>query len=167
MRTSTPMIRNVLLTLLVWTLSSTLGGEARAARYVKAVIAVDGNIVLEGSTGDNGRPDTDEVWDYLKTIRFKATEGFRALGVEDDAKEVILTTNALKGQLGITHLGIVVNIRYGGKAMTRQLAVVRVPRDQHGREWRIDPAQVDELFDRRFIRRSDAARLKTPRSSKP
>ena len=159
------MDRNVVVTLVVATLSSILGGETFAARYVKADIAVDGKIVLEGSTGDDGRPDADGVWDYLKTVRFKATEEFRGLGVRDDAEEIVLTTNAPKGKLGIAHFGIVVNIRYGGKAMTRELTLVRVPRDDHGREWRLDPEQVDKLFDRRFIRRSDAARLRNPQSS--
>lgn len=162
MRNASLIIRVIILALFVCTLSSVLARELHAARYVRADISLDGKTVLEGSTGDNGKPDADDVWDYLKTIRFRATEEFLALDVKDDAKEVVLTSNAPKGELG----GIVISVRYGGKAMTRKLTLVRVPRDENGREWRLDPAQVDKLFDYRFIRRSDAARLKNPQSSR-
>lgn len=163
MRTTTPLNRNLVLVLFVWILAAAVACESHAARYVKAEISLDGKTVLVGSIGDNGQPDADEVWDHLKTIRFRPTEKFLALKIKDDAKETVLISNAPKGELGT----IVVNIRYGGKATTRALTLVRVPRDENGREWRLDPAKVDKMFDRRFIRRSDAARLKNPKSSRP
>jgi len=162
MRIATPTMRTIVLTVFAWTLSGTLAGESRAARYVRTDVSLDGKTVLQGSTGDNGRPDADQVWDYLKTIRFKATKEFPGLAVKHDAKETVLTSSAPKGKPG----GVVIDIRYGGMAMTRQLTLIRVPRDKDEREWRLDPDQVDQLFDRRFIRRSDAARLKNPQNSR-
>lgn len=160
MPTATPLIRDVALILFVLTLACVLVCESHAARYVKAEISLDGKTVLEGSRGDNGQPDADKVWDYLKTIKFKPTEEFLALKVKDEAKEAVLTSKAPKGELGT----VVIDIRYGGKTTTRELTLVRVPRDENGREWRLDPAQVDKLFSRRFIRRSDAARLTNPQN---
>ena len=160
MLTATPLLRNVVLTLLVLTASCVLACESHAARYVKAEISLDGKILLVGSRGDNGQPDADEVWDYLKTITFKRTEEFLALKFKDDAKEAVLTSNAPKGGPGT----IVIDMGYGGKTTTRELTLIRVPRDENGGEWRLDPAQIDKLFSRRFLRRSDAARLKNPQN---
>ena len=160
MLTATPSIRNVVLILFGLPLSCALVCESHAARYVKAEVFLDGKTLLVGSLGDNGQPDADEVWDYLKTIKFKPTEEFLALKIKDDAKEAVLTSKAPKGEPGT----IVIDIRYGGKTTTRELTLIRVPRDKNGREWRLDPAQVDKLFGRRFLRRSDAARLKNPQN---
>ncbi len=162
MRTGTPITRNVLLALSVLTLSSTLADESRAMRVIVARISLDGKTVLEGSTGDNGWPDADEVWDYLKTIKFEETKEFLGLEVKHDAQEMVLTSNAPRGRLG----GVEVYISYGGKAITRELTLIRVAGDKSGREWRLDPAQVDKLFNNRSISRSDAARLRNPRNSK-
>ncbi len=136
--------------------------EATAARYVRAEITLDGKTLLRGSTGDNGRVDADGVWEYLKSMKFKATEDFERLAVDPSAKQTILTSNAPRGQLGT----VVVYIAYGGKAMRRKLKLVRVPIDKQGRQWALDPAEVDKMFDDRLIRRSDAARLKDPKASK-
>ena len=136
--------------------------EGMAARLVRARISLDGKTLLEGSTGDNGRVDADGVWEYLKSIKFKATEHFTALKVDAAAKETVLSSNAPRGQLGT----IIVDIAYGGKAMKRKLTIVRVPLDKRGREWSLDPTEVDRMFDDRFIRRSDAARLDNPQNSK-
>lgn len=161
MQNATFLIQNTLLVLVVWT-SFTWTREATAARYVEASITLDGKTLLKGSRGDNGRVDADGVWEYLKSIRFKATEDFRKLNVAPDAQETILTSDAPAGQLGT----IILDIRYGGKAITRELKLVRVPIDEYGREWSLDAAQVDELFDERLIRRSDAAQLENPKNSK-
>ena len=50
--------------------------------------------------------------------------------------------------------------------MTRKLKLVRVPIDKRGREWSVVPTEVDRMFDDRFIRRSDAARLENVRKTK-
>lgn len=136
--------------------------EATAARYVEANISLDGKVLLTGSLGDDGRVDPDGVWEYLKSMRFKTTDEFQKLDVATDAKEAILTSDAPAGQLGT----IVVEIDYGGKAITRNLKLVRRPKDEYGREWSLDPAHVDKLFDERLIHRSDAAKLAKPRNTK-
>ena len=56
--------------------------------------------------------------------------------------------------------------RIGGRAIVRELKLVRLPIDRQGREWSLDPTEIDSMFDRRFIRRSDAARLDKPTKSK-
>lgn len=161
MRNVTSLSQSMLSVVVLWTCFGWTN-DATAARVVQADISLDGKVVLEGSTGDNGRVDADGVWEYLKSIKFKATEDFRKLHVDPEAKQAVLSSNAPRGQLGT----IILNIRYGGKAITRELKVVRVPIDKYGREWSLDPAQVDKLFDDRLIRRSDAARLDNPRNSK-
>ncbi len=162
MQTATSLTNHRAILCFVLGTSFTWSNAATAARFVKADISVDGKTVLEGSTGDNGRVDADGVWEYLKSIKFKATKEFLDLDVDPAAHETVLSSNAPQGQVGT----IVVHIRYGGKAMTRKLKLVRVPIDKHGREWSLDPGQMDRLFDDRLIRRSDAARLDNPRKSK-
>ena len=97
-----------------------------------------------------------------KSLKFKATKDFIRLRVDPSAKETILSSNAPRGQLGT----IVVDITYGGRAITRKLKVLRVPIDEGGREWSLAPSEVDRMFDDRLIRRSDAARLENPQESK-
>jgi hypothetical protein len=161
MQNANSLIQSTLLVLALWT-SFAWTNQATAARYVEASITRDGITLLKGSTGDNGRVDADGVWEYLKSIKFKATEDFRRLNVAPDAKETILTSDAPTGQPGT----IILDIRYGGKAITRKLKLVRVPIDEYGSEWSLDAAQVDKLFEERLIRRSDAAQLENPRNSK-
>lgn len=148
--------------ILVVSVIFTWPAEAMAARLVRAKISLDGKTLLEASTGDNGRVDADGVWEYLKSIKFKATEHFTALKVDQAAKETLLSSNAPRGQLGT----IIVDVAYGGRAMTRKLKLVRVPIDKQGREWAVVPAEVDRMFDDRFIRRSDAARLDNAQKTK-
>lgn len=152
----------VLIFFIVYPSLALVSREASAARYINAEISIDGEVVLEGPASDNGHADADQVWDYLKTVRLRPAENFSKLQIRDDAKEAILSGDAPKGELGT----IVVEIMYGGKVQTRQLKIVRVPRDKQGREWQLDPAQIEELFDRRWVRRSDVARLKNPERSK-
>ena len=78
------------------------------------------------------------------------------------AKQTVLTSDAPRGQRGT----VVVYIAYGGKSIERELKLIRVPIDKQGREWTLDPTEVDQMFDDRLIRRSDAARLKNPKASK-
>ena len=136
--------------------------ETHAARLVRATVSIDGKTILEGSTSDDGRVDADGVWEYLRSIRFKATEDFGTLELGPDSKTTVLSSKAPKGRAGT----IIVEIAYGGRASTRELKLVRVPADRQGREWSIDPGEVDRMFNRRYIRRSDAARLDTPKKSK-
>lgn len=136
--------------------------DARAARYIYTEISINGQVVLQGPAGDDGHADADQVWDYLKSVRLKPTDNFSKLQISADAKEAFLTGEAPIGELG----KVVIEIKYGGMARSRKLKIIRVPRDKQGREWQLDPAQVEELFDRRWIRRSDVVRLENPDRSK-
>lgn len=153
------MKQQLLLVFAALAVAGLLAPAAEAARFVKVTISWDGKPILEGSMGDNGHPDADEVWGYLKELTFKPLEAFPA--PEGDAKEFTLVSNPPQGELG----RIVIDVRYGGQARTRELKLVRVPRDEQGRQWKLDPADVDRLFDDRLISRRDAARLAKPQRS--
>ena len=161
MRTAKQMSPTALLILAVCA-SVAWANEATAARLIRAKILLDGNTLLEGSTSDNGRVDADGVWEYLKSVKFKATQHFIDLKVDPSAKGTTVSSNARPGKQGT----IVVDIAYGGMAFTRKLKLVRLPIDRQGREWSLDPTEIDKMFDDRFIRRSQAARLDNPRRSK-
>ncbi len=148
--------------ILVVSVIFTWPAEGMAARLVRAKISLDGKTLLEASTGDNGRVDADGVWEYLKSIKFKPTDHFHDLKVDPDTNKTVLSSNAPRGQLS----SIIVHIHHGGRAMPRQLTLVRVPVDKYGREWSLDPTQIDELFDHRLISRSQAAKLDKPQYSK-
>lgn len=136
--------------------------EVVAARLVQASVSHDGKTILVASTGDDGRVDADGVWDYLKSIKFKPTQHFKDLAIDQTAKRAELKSDAPRGQAGT----IVVDVAYGGKAIQRKLTLVRVEPDAQGREWSLDPVEVDKMFSDRLIRRSDAARLNNPKASR-
>ena len=116
---------------LVFLATVVFAGEATAARFVWAKVPLDGTTLLERSTSDDGRVDADGVWEYLKSMKFKATKNFADLKVDPAAKETVLNSNAPRGQPGT----IVVDIAYGGKGNIRKLKLIRVPIDRQGREW--------------------------------
>jgi hypothetical protein len=140
-------------------LSGATAREAHAMRYVKVVVSVDGKPILESSRGDRGDQDADEVWGYLKQLTFKPTEEFAA--AQRGTKTVALESMAPVGQNG----EIVIDMPYGGRAQTRHLKLIRVSRDDAGREWKLDPEECDRLYDTRTITRSQAARLKNPKAA--
>jgi hypothetical protein len=128
--------------------------EAHAARLVKMEIRVNGKVVLETSTGDNGHPDADEVWGYLNQTAFAPTEDFPANPAGKDANELVLQGDPEQGNVEL-------RVRYGGTATTRRLKLIRVPAE-NGRIWKVAPEEIERLFDERTITRREAAQLKTP-----
>jgi hypothetical protein len=155
------MKRQLILALAALVVAGFLAPAAEAARRIRATISLDGKPILESSHGDNGHPDADEVWGYLKELTFEPLQAFPA--PEGHAKEFTLTSNPPPGELG----RIVIDVDYGGETRIRELKLLRVPRDKYGREWKLDPAAVDALFDGRLISRRDAARLAKPQRSGP
>jgi len=137
--------------------------EAKAARFIRASVSLNGKMILEGSTSDDGYTDADGVWEYPKSIKFKPTEEFKKLKIDPATKETVLSSKGPRGEAG----GTVVDIAYGGKAMPRSLKLVRVPIDERGREWSFDPAEVDGMFNRRLISRELASQLRKPDKLKP
>ncbi|HZL99454.1 MAG TPA: hypothetical protein VFD43_04295, partial [Planctomycetota bacterium] len=107
------------------------------------------------------QPDADAVWDYLKSFRFRPTEGFAALGLEASAAGAVL-----KGAGAPESRAVLIEISHGGRASTRELRLVRAPRDEQGGEWMLDAEEVAGLFNQRMIRRSDVPRLEDPDRSR-
>jgi hypothetical protein len=120
-------------------------------------IMVDGRVVLESGTGDGGKEDADQVWACLKKARFKATKEFAGLNVDADKETVAISGKAETGT------DVTIDVDYGGVAETHEVHLIRIPRDELGREWRLDPKVVDFLFNSRLISREEAARLAAPK----
>lgn len=134
--------------------------EASAARLIRASISLNGKIILEGSTSDDGHTDADGVWEYLKSIKFKPTDEFQALKVDPAAKQAVLS-GAGRG-VPLSDSKVTVSIEYGGKSKFRKLTLIRVAKDAQGREWTLDPPELDAMFGYRLISRREASKLGAP-----
>ena len=139
--------------------------EASAARLIRASVSFDGKVILTGSTSDDGHADADDVWEYQKEIKFTPTEAFGALNVDPTAKQTKLV-GAGPG-VALSDCRITVSIAYGGSSKFRELTLTRVAKDAHGREWMLDPGEVDKWFAYRLISRREAANLRNPGRLKP
>lgn len=131
-----------------------------AVRLVSARVLVDGEVVLRGSTSDDGSPDADAVWAYLHELELSPTEAFGALGVEPDAAAVTLgwlKGKATEGRGDPPTLGL--EIRYGGLDAPFLLGLVR---SEAGDTWRVAPETVEARFPYRRITRAQAAALEDP-----
>ena len=105
--------------------------------------------------------------DYVEQCQ-KADGGFGYTpnGGAHSANGYATLTGAGEG-VALADSKITVSIAFGGSAKFRELTLVRVPKDSQGREWMLDPAQVDDRFASRLISRRDAARLRRPGKEKP
>ena len=98
------------------------------------------------------------MWEHLQSITFNPTKHFKELKIDPTAKEIVLSRKAPRAQLST----IIVDIAYGGRAMKCKLTIDHVPIDKQGRQWSLDPTDVDRMLDDRLIHRSDAAKLGSP-----
>ena len=133
-----------------------------AERLVSASIEVDGKVVLRASTSDDGHPDADAVWGYLRAgLEFRPTEDFGSLGVAPEALEVEL--GWLKSRAN-AHLGdppkLAVDVAYGGYDEPYQLKLVRA---SGAETWRVSPETAERRFPYRRITRAQAAALEQPK----
>ena len=131
------------------------------ARLVTASVTIDGALVLQGSTSDDGHPDADAVWGYLVGLELEPREGFAALGLADDATEA--TFGWLRG-VKTEHLGdppsIELAIAYGG---TSTPVILKLVRTAGADTWRVAPETVERQFPYRLISRRQAAELEDPK----
>jgi hypothetical protein len=132
---------------------------APGARFVRASIAIDGREILQGSTSDDGDPDADEVWGYLRGIAFTATEELAKLGLATDAAQLLLEK---KGEAK----PIVLDLAYGGEVRTWRLSLDRSQNEKGEVRWKLAPAEIERLFPQRLISRSEAARLREPKRAR-
>lgn len=103
---------------------------AFALRFVKFEVSINGRVVLEASTGDEGK-DADTVWRYLKQLELRPVKGYK---LEPDGGEPWKAT--LKGK-------VVINAPYGGRAEIQELKLVR---EKDGAPWKVAPAEVERTF---------------------
>ncbi|MEO0650567.1 MAG: hypothetical protein AAFZ65_07815 [Planctomycetota bacterium] len=142
-----------------------LHGAPRTApppmRLVPASIAVEGQVVLRASTSDDGHPDADAVWNYLRhRLVFQPTEAFEQLEVDPRAEQITLgwlrgSDNALRGDPPA--LGL--EVRYGGEDHPHRMTLERVA---GGAGWRVAPETVERRFGHRRITRNQARALDDP-----
>lgn len=137
------------------------GAEARepAARFIRASLAVDGREILESSTSDDGHPDVDEVWGYLRGLEFTPTAEFEELGLAPDAPKLLLEK---KGE----PRAIVLEVGYGGEVRTGRLELERGVDGKGKAFWKLAPAEIERLFPYRLISRAEAARLREPKRAR-
>ena len=134
--------------------------QASAARLIRASVSYEGAVILEGGTSDDGYVDSDGVWEYLKKIKFTPTEAFDALKIDPVAKVTKLEGGG--PGVALADCRITVSIAHGGSAKFRELTPTRVPKDKHGREWMLDPDEINKWFAYRMISRREASKLRRP-----
>jgi hypothetical protein len=132
---------------------------APSARFVRASIHLDGREILRGSTSDDGSPDVDAVWGYLKGLEFQVTEELQKLALPTDGSELVLEK---KGEPN----AIVLAVAYGGEARTWRLSLSRVLASDGTPCWKLRPTEIERLFPYRLISRAEAARLREPTRSR-
>lgn len=130
-----------------------VGEPTFAARSIRMQIKQDGKVVLESSWGDNGRADADEVWLYLKKVRFAPEKSFE---VDSGAKEVTLEN-------------VEIDVQYGGMSRARNLRLTRKPDPKakpgsirEKQVWAISDKDIRVHFNGRYVRRADVGRIKNP-----
>lgn len=141
-----------------------LASPADAMRLLRASVTLDGKEILTSSTGDNGSPDADAVWNRLKTLDFKPTAEFAKLGLAADAKSLTIGGDLPGAAKRVRRVQL--SIAYGGMAYCWTLKLVRAPAHPDGPRWRVHADEIDRHFQYRMISRTEAARLKDPRRKK-
>lgn len=134
-------------------------GPSPSARFVRASIAFDGREILQSSTSDDGHPDVDEVWGYLRGLAFTPTEELAKLGLATDAAELLLEK---KGQ----PTAIVLDLAHGGEVRTWRLSLERSQNEKGEVRWKLAPAEIERLFPYRLISRAEAAQLREPKRTR-
>lgn len=133
------------------------------ARYVPAVVTCDGVEVLRASTSDNGRPDADEVWYYLRGLTFLPTDDFARLGDPAEGKPWRIPAAAKEAEKPLP-VRFTVDVAYGGKVELRELLLVPAGEGKAG--WRLAPGEAERWFSHRWIARAAAADLRDPKRAK-
>ena len=170
MRFHFPLVLALLLLALIAALANARGPYS--ARIVTAEVSLDGQVVLRGSTSDDGRPDADAVWEYLRQLSLTPTAKLASVAPErredHEGGAFSLLGRAEPERRGADggpwrHADIQLDIAYGGAAELRTLRLI--PTAKPG-EWRVDLAAIEGWFGLRTIRREWAARLEEPRRKK-
>lgn len=145
-----------------------IAAHAPRTRMVMAEVSQGERVVLRASTSDDGHPDVDEVWGYLRGMTLEPTADFAALGVDEKSAEFTMRGEPFEGGDGSSprRPTLRLEIDYGGRAQLRELRLLRATTDAGKAGWRIDPAELDRHFSGRWIRRVEAGLLEKPKRSK-
>ena len=118
-------------------------------RLVSMRILLDDQELFECATSDDGHPNADAVWDYLKLAEFRRGEDFA-----DSESKIRRDEN------GVSLTGDVkVDVAYGGQLTVRELTLNRTVTD-NGERWTVPENLVDKWFWFRFVHRLNAEHLK-------
>lgn len=143
-----------------------LDRPAPRARLITVEVLVAGELLLRGTASDDGTPDADAVWAYLRNVALTPTEAFGKLGVAADAKAHTLFGTPIPPRGGRGELrherDVVVAISYGGVVETFDVVLQRT-KDRNGDDaWRLHPKELEDHFWLRRITRRQAAELERP-----
>jgi hypothetical protein len=119
---------------------SSLTETVLAERLLKAQVHLDGKLILEGSTSDDGTKTPDEVWQRLKEIEFRIPKG-SDISI-DDSLEIVKINKA--GRL---------EIRYGGMIEFTSLNI-RPSKREKG-TWKIEQELIEKWSKDRWVRKRD------------
>lgn len=145
-----------------------IAGHAPRTRLVMAEVSLGERVVLRASASDDGHPDVDEVWGYLRGMTLEPTAEFAALGVDATAEEFTMLGDPFEGGDGSSprRPTVRLEIDYGGRAQVRELRLLRTATAAGKPAWRVDPAELDRHFSHRWIRRVEAALLEKPKRTR-
>jgi hypothetical protein len=127
--------------------------QAQAARLVKIRVYVGEVVILEGSTSDDGSPDADRTWNYLREVHLKPTNDFEKhvdmMAIKDDSLE--LNTSGK------------ITVAYGGRKEFRKAVFTKSTDGKGAVQYRLETELIEKWFDSRLITRREAASLKSPK----
>ena len=137
---------------------------AQPARLIRAEVRVGNNVVLRGTTSDDGSPDADEVWLAADQIKLLPTEHFAALKVPKEATKHLIVGTPIPSD-GVTdhepaHRDAVFWISAGGKIEGMTLEIERTTTRLGKPAWKIPRHVLTNRFDYRLIARYRARQLK-------
>lgn len=156
----TALALTVLLLLAASAAALRAGGTPHAdARMVLAEVFLGETLLLRGSTSDDGKPDVDAVWDYLRGLDLQPTEAFAELKAARAGSAKPADGDHPEGSWTLRREPdepwIRLRIAYGGRLEAHWLTFVPAADGA----WRVAAADVESYADMRWIRRWEATRM--------
>lgn len=127
--------------------------QAHAARLVKVRVYVGEVVILEGSTSDDGSPDADAAWNYLREVQLKPTDRF---------EEFVDKMTTSDGSLELSATGKI-TVAYGGRKDFRKAVFTKSTDEKKEVQYRLDNELIEKWFASRLITRREAAGLLSPK----
>lgn len=125
---------------------------AFARREIHFEILLDSKVILHGRLGDDGRAGPDEVWGYLRTLKFTQPTPEQVPEDERPAADFRIQPEPdrplqarLRGKIRIFN-------RYGGDIVLTELQLVRSSPESE--QWQLAPAEVARTAAARTVNRT-------------